>query len=718
MLSETELSDWCQRLGISERTKAVIHQVRSSDPARHVGGGRRNVSGRYPSRKMGVTIQFESHRVELAEIYEMEHDAELLEYYDQPPPIKLEYESLSGKRLGVFHTADYFVIRTNGAGWIECKTEEELGRLSEKNPNRYRLVDGRWRCPPGEVYASALGLNYTVRSSRDINWVFQANMQFLEDYFADGAVLSSGAVEIVRSHVATVAGITLDNLLLAVSGCCSCDDVYWLIARDQLYVDLRAARLSEPTTVKVFSDSAAAMVAHQPRLPSAMPAGAPGFIMAPGTLVTWDAKPWKIVNVGATAVSLLGDGQSLSELPAGVFEELVRAGRIVGPSMTPLPGPSREALERISKAGEAELRRANQRYECVCRFLQGRSRSEELSVPARTLRRWVSAYRQAERVLGSGFLGLLSNIAQRGNTTSKLPEASKTLMTEFIEKDYETLKQKTKRASWLALRLGCEERGLIPPSYKTFSLAIRQRPGYEQALKRQGHRAAYEQEPFYWELDLKTPRHGDRPFEIGHIDHTELDVELVCSMTGQNFRRPWLSILTDAFSRRFLAFFLTFDAPSYRSCMMVLRQCVFRHGRLPQIVVVDGGREFGSTYFETLLARYECIKKTRPPAKARFGSLCERLFGTANTQFIHNLQGNTQISRNVRQVTKGVNPQGQAVWMLKELQEHLAAYCYEVYDTMDHPALGQSPRDAFQTGLAATGQRPHRIIPYDREFMI
>jgi hypothetical protein len=46
---------------------------------------------------MGVTIQFESHRVELAEIYEMEHDAELLEYYDQPPPIKLEYESHSGK---------------------------------------------------------------------------------------------------------------------------------------------------------------------------------------------------------------------------------------------------------------------------------------------------------------------------------------------------------------------------------------------------------------------------------------------------------------------------------------------------------------------------------------------------------------------------------------------------------------------------------------------
>jgi hypothetical protein len=114
VLSEAELSAWFQRLEISERAIAVIQRVRSSDPARRVGGGRRNVSGRYPRRKMGGTIQFESHRVELAEIYEMEHNAECLEYYDQPPPI---------------HTPDYFTIRTTGAGWVECKTEEDLGRL-------------------------------------------------------------------------------------------------------------------------------------------------------------------------------------------------------------------------------------------------------------------------------------------------------------------------------------------------------------------------------------------------------------------------------------------------------------------------------------------------------------------------------------------------------------------------------------------------------------
>lgn len=195
-------------------------------------------------------------------------------------------------------------------------------------------------------------------------------------------------------------------------------------------------------------------------------------------------------------------------------------------------------------------------------------------------------------------------------------------------------------------------------------------------------------------------------------------MECVCSRTGRVLGRPWLTLLTDAFSRRVLTFYLTFDAPSYRSCMMALRECVRRHSRLPQIIVVDGGREFQSTYFETLLARYEITKKTRPPAQPRFGSVCERLFGTANTQFLHNLRGNTQVVVNVRQVTQSVNPKGQAVWPFEELQRRFAEYAYEVYDTLSHPALGASPREVYEAGLKKTGSRVHRQIPYDHEFLV
>src|ERR1019366_2885242 len=101
MFIPEDLLVWGRRLGLTEATRSVIDHIRLTGPSRRVGGGRQNVSGRYPSRKMGVTIQFESHRVELAGIYEMEHDATVLEYFDQPPAIKLNYESASTKLTGL-----------------------------------------------------------------------------------------------------------------------------------------------------------------------------------------------------------------------------------------------------------------------------------------------------------------------------------------------------------------------------------------------------------------------------------------------------------------------------------------------------------------------------------------------------------------------------------------------------------------------------------------
>ena len=78
-------------------------------------------------------------------------------------------------------------------------------------------------------------------------------------------------------------------------------------------------------------------------------------------------------------------------------------------------------------------------------------------------------------------------------------------------------------------------------------------------------RLARARDRVYWELALTTPRHGDRPLEIVHIDHTELDVETVCSRNGRVLGRPCLTLLMDAYSRRILALYLTFDSPSYRS---------------------------------------------------------------------------------------------------------------------------------------------------------
>jgi hypothetical protein len=99
---------------------------------------------------MGMTIQAESHRVELAAIYLMEHDPEVLEYYDQPPALTLTYRSPTDRNVTVRHTPDFFVIRTDGIVWEEWKQSEAMPTLAARMPNRYMQdTDGTWRCPPG-----------------------------------------------------------------------------------------------------------------------------------------------------------------------------------------------------------------------------------------------------------------------------------------------------------------------------------------------------------------------------------------------------------------------------------------------------------------------------------------------------------------------------------------------------------------------------------------
>src|SRR5216683_4764675 len=615
---------------------------------------------------MGFTIQFESHRVELPFIYEAAHDSRVFEYYDQPPSIPLIYRAVNGRRLSVMHTPDYFVLREGSACWVECKTEEDLEALASRNPNRYsRDIGGKWRCVPGEEHAATVGLAYEVWSAEQVNWVLQRNLQFLEDYLRFGSANPSDTVNpAVIGVIETEPGINLLNLLERTRGVAEPDEIYMLIASGAIYVDLNVAPIAEPERVHIFTTAEMAAACE---------------------VVSHEACE------GIRVRSI--DGQGCES-----------------------PNVHSEAFLLLAAASELDLAIANRRFDIVRQHLAEDRPS--CSTPARTLRFWMAQYRSARERYGPGYLGLLPKISKRGNRTSRLPEASQKLLAQFVESDYESLRQKSRLVSWAALKRKCDECGVVAPSHVTFNAAVRKRPVFDQTLKRKGRRAAYVQSAFYYELELTTPRHGDRPFEIGHIDHTQLDLEVICSQTGRSLGRPWMTLLTDAFSRRCLALYLTFDEPSYRSCMMIMRDCVMRHNRLPQIIVVDGGPEFKSTYFETLLAEYECTKKTRPPAKARFGSICERLFGTTNTQFVHNLRGNTQITRNVRQVTKGNAPVGQAAWTLGCLYDYLSTFLFEIYDTIGHPALGQTPREAYFVGLQSTGSRANRFIPYDQTFLM
>jgi putative transposase len=722
MFTPSEFEHWCHDLQLAPSTCEVITAIRAAPPARRVTSRVHNVSGAYPSRKMGVTIQFESHTVELWAIYLMEHDPDVLEFYDQPQTFKLRYQAKSGqKMLGHYYTPDFLVLRRHGVGFEEWKTEDDLGRLAERQPFRYqRRADGAWRCPPGEVYAESLGLSFRVCSSASLPRTYIENLVFLEDYVGFMPTVPPQVQAHILERVRETPGIPLAAVIGDGSGL-RANDVYAMLAQDRLYTDLYAVHLMQHWRVPLYLDQTqAAAYAHLLPVRLTEPGRAPWpdheAALAPHVTLLWDGRPWTVVNPGETTITLLPETGLPMPVPSAFLLHLLDTGTI-----TVLRAPAALAthpdIERLmAEASPTNQRTANERFRVVQAYLEHRAEIYT-GTPMRTLRRWVRAFQQAQDRYGCGYVGLLPHIAQRGNRTPKAPPAARALMDTFIAERFETPRHAPAASVYRAYVQECTTRQLTPLTARAFYYRIKQRSGPQQTAQRSGARAAYQETPWVWAVEDMTPRHGRRPFEVVHIDHTPLDIALRCSSTGTQLGTPWATFMTDAYSRRLLAVYLTFDAPSYRSVMMVVRICVQRFGRFPQILVVDGGREFNNVYFDTLLARYHGTRKTRPVAKPRYGSVIERLFDTTNKEFLFNLLGNTQAAKQRRLLTKAVDPKTHAVWTLGDLYTYLTEWAYQIYDQNEHSGIGQPPRDAYLWGMQHGGEREHRQIPYDEAFV-
>src|SRR6266700_2102574 len=158
MMTPSAFQQWCRTLALAPSTCDLLASLRTSQPVRRVTSRAHNVSGAHLSSKMGVTIQFESHKVELWAILVMDRDPDVLEFFDQPHTFKLRYLGKSGKKMqGHYYTPDFLVLRKTSVCFEEWKTEADLHRLAALYPFRYQhMEDGSWRRPPPGL----LGLGY------------------------------------------------------------------------------------------------------------------------------------------------------------------------------------------------------------------------------------------------------------------------------------------------------------------------------------------------------------------------------------------------------------------------------------------------------------------------------------------------------------------------------------------------------------------------------
>jgi putative transposase len=716
VLTPEQLENYFDSLGLSQEARQAIRLIRTSDPSRAVQSGPGNVSVRYASEKMGVTIQAESHTGELAAVYDWEHDDDVLEFWDQPPQILVwsDHKRQNGAWL---ITPDYFVLHKEWAGWVECKQEKKLQQLVAQDKSDFvNADDGTWHFPPGEGHASPLGLRFTVRSSKQDDWIVLRNLLLLHDYRPPNRTQTDpGVVRAAMQKVRQQPWWILRDFIHAEPAI-PADTVFQLIADGAIFVDLQRELLAEPEVTHVFADRSAAVI-HQSYLFAMTSAGPVPPAVVPieaGQRLLWDGKPWVIFSATPERVTLKSpDGRFESPLTES-FQELVRIGTVTcDDNAEEQRADARESALRA--ASPLDLRVANDRLYNLFPDLgdAGKKYCDRMLSKLRGL------YRVAEDTLGNGFVGLLPRTHLRGNRTRKVKPPALAVMDEVIKEKLLDARRGAVFAAYGEMRRRCIGKGLAPPSEKTFRRQIKlTKRAADIVAATQGKKAAYAHTDFCWRLEHSTPRHGDMPYAVGHIDHTELDLQ----MSGRRFRekkmRLWLSVLIDAYTRKVLGYYLSFDKPSYRSCMCVIRDCVRRGHRVPSILVVDKGAEFLGGYFDTLLARLRVSKKVRPTAAGRFGSIVERFFGLTNQEFIHSLRGNTKASRDPRRMSPTHDPRVLAVWDIETFSDAFDGFIENGYGNLEHPALGMSPNVAMTQGVAMFGARKHRVEPYTREFIL
>ena len=499
-------------------------------------------------------------------------------------------------------------------------------------------------------------------------------------------------------------------------------DVFWgLVAYRHVWCDIDRERVFELDTAWVHL-SEERMLAHRHLRPSpdqgtgtdlsASPQP-PSVSLAPSAALLWDGVPWRVLSRDPDSLTLcsVNDPSRVASLSLSDLERLLRTGAVSCDLSDAQDFVAERAAQLLSRASEADLRLATRRAAALQHFLNHGAPPSGVGV--RTVRRYLQWFNTAQSRYGMGYLGLIRRRGRRPGT-SNLSAPELQALHEVVEEFAGDRKAGRLSAAYGRLTSLCTERGLqIVPSEETLRRALLRESVPEMERARRGSGAAYQvQGPLPGGAPVWLV-HGDRAFEFGHIDHTPLDLQLVSHRTGAVLGKAWLTLLIDSFTRMPLAFVLSFDDPSRASVLAALYDCVARHHRLPDTLVVDQGPEFQSSDLENALAALCVNKQERPARKPRFGAVVERMFGILNTRLVHELQGNTTVLSLGRSLSHSRHPSRSAAWSLPMLTAACEQWLFEVYPGLVHGSLGAKPRDVFRHSIASHGERPVRYVALD-----
>jgi putative transposase len=213
----------------------------------------------------------------------------------------------------------------------------------------------------------------------------------------------------------------------------------------------------------------------------------------------------------------------------------------------------------------------------------------------------------------------------------------------------------------------------------------------------------------------------ERPLQRVEVDHTQLDIMVVDSVTGMVIGRPFLTVVIDVYSRVILGFHLSFDPPSHMVVAKALKMALlpkdlvlkkWHHikGKWPMFgcmvtIVVDNGLEFHGISLESACLQLGIEIMYCPRKQGRKKPYVERIIGTINRQISDGMPGRTFANT----MEKGdYDPAKNAAIPLETLEEMIAKWIVDIYHEEIHSTLGVPPRVEWENSIS---ESEIRLVP-------
>jgi putative transposase len=696
-------------LSMPTEGRALVRQMLTGVPARTVQARRGNSIIKYYSRKMKRHIRLESRRGEYARARMLEDRADVLAYFPQCFTVDLILRGKDDRATGrTSYTPDFGVITVEGFDVEETRDEAQIHADSLRSEQFYRGEDGHWHYRAAEEHFTRMGIGYNFISNSSMPATYITNTCFLENYLLEEADPVEGAVSnLVLERLKEKRWLPLSE---AVSDpAIGADAVFKLIAEGEIYADLYHDRLDVTGDVFIYPDKAtceAHRILRQSQLEPPLPI--PGSVhIAPGTPFSYNGVEFLVL--------LSTDKEVVARDPDGHTQAFPISTLAHIHDFRPLESARskhNDVHERtLSQYGEGDIKRALKRREA----LRANDTSE---FSARTLARYAAATSLAQNEV-EVLLALIDDNGAKGNRKSRLPILVEELAERAIRESYNRKEAGSKLGAYGSYTSMCteastDESTVLPMSYTSF---CRRCSVLEDVRSREGKRVAYQKRAINVVMDQAYPIHGTRPHDVVCIDHTIAPIALI-SPNGVGLGKPTFTLAIDAHVCCARAFILSFDPPSAKTVLMLLRDYVRRHGRLPRTILVDNGKEFHSRELELFCNIYNIEIRYRAPGMPRGAAMIERGLGVVEQEVFGELEGNTRQLHDPRLVTASVNGFNHAVWTLPALWGMLNEYLFNIQMGRIHPTLGKTPTEFEAERLMQTGSREHMFVRFDENLML